>query len=162
MWSTFHTNRRYVIFFACVVLTRIFCRRMIRQELRPIAKKREKEKERGGVNINKCVSVPQSKQANYKRYLIYPLLKICFSYFFLTSYLFLNNYTSQPNTFNIIIISVYVVFITIIIINHALISFHFHSSYLYVYIIAWRKSTAIYHCSCKILRYINREYTYVK
>jgi len=81
----FHTNRRYVIFFARVVLTRIFCRRMmIRQELRPIAKKREKEKERGGVNIDKCVSVLQSKQVSYERYLIYPLLKICF--FILFSY----------------------------------------------------------------------------
>lgn len=77
----FHTNRRYVIFFARVVLTRIFCRRMIRQELRPIAKKREKEKERGGVNIDKCVSVLQSKQVSYERYLIYPLLKICFILF---------------------------------------------------------------------------------
>jgi len=68
---------------------------MIRQELRPIAKKREKEKERGGVNIDKCVSVLQSKQVSYERYLIYPLLKICFFILFLTSYLFLNNYTLQ-------------------------------------------------------------------
>lgn len=30
----------------------------------PVAKKREKEKERGGVNIDECVSVPLSNQAS--------------------------------------------------------------------------------------------------